>query len=744
MSTAMEQESTGANGVPQDVFAEFCAAGLWPGLGTSLAARLAAAGITAPGLVTAARLELVEGVGSKRALRLAAAFEDARPSYEVAELLVASRVPARYAGPAVARLGASAARQLREDPWRLLSVPQLKPDQADWFARQMLGDAADPQDPRRGRALVTHLLARGARDGHTAIPAEAVARSLGRFRISDPAAAIEAAIDEGTVLPFSEPGQGGAADQDPAVQPADAEGAAADPDPSDGASVLLALARYAMAEEAVAEGLQRLAALAEPLPADQAGEPAEPPPADQDQLDETQLEAVRAVAEHGVCVLSGGPGTGKSRTVAAVVSLAAGRGLRVALAAPTGRAAKRLEELAGAPATTLHRLLGAQSRFRAGRGGSAGASTGLAGNGIISVGTVGAGTASQDSAGGQHSTSGEGSTSGQGSIGGQGSMAGFGGAPATGDAAWIFTRNEEWPLDADLVVVDEVSMLDAELAAALVEACADGTRLLLVGDPAQLPSIGPGRVLADIIDSGAVPVTELTKLYRQRDGGVIARLATAVRGGTLPTVDSPEREVVVVPVRGSADAAHRVVQLVTDSIPRALGIPAADIQVITPVHKGAAGTIELNRALKQRLNPGPGARSGFDPGDRVVSIANHVDEGFTNGEVGTVVGPGDDGLLVAFPAGPVSVPDKILGDLRHGWALTVHRAQGSEWPAVVAVFPAEATGMLSRPLVYTALTRAQRHLSVVHGAGPALARAVATIGERPRVTRLGGLLDDSD
>src|ERR1700681_3892088 len=165
MSTAMEQESTGANGAPLDVFAEFCAAGLWPGLGTSLAARLAAAGITAPGLVTAARLELVGGGGSKRALRLAAAFEDAPPRYE---------------GSAAARLGASAARKLREDRWRLLSVPQLKPDQADWFARQMLGDAADPQDPRRGRALVTHLLGRGARDGHTAMPAEVVARSLGR------------------------------------------------------------------------------------------------------------------------------------------------------------------------------------------------------------------------------------------------------------------------------------------------------------------------------------------------------------------------------------------------------------------------------------------------------------------------------------------------------------------------------------------------------------------------------------
>ncbi|HEX9357345.1 MAG TPA: AAA family ATPase, partial [Streptosporangiaceae bacterium] len=363
-----------------------------------------------------------------------------------------------------------------------------------------------------------------------------------------------------------------------------------------------------------------------------------------------------------------------------------------------GRAAKRLEELTGAPATTVHRLLGAQ-------GGGAGA----ADPGAADPGAAGLGTRT-------------------------------GGPAAAGERAWVFTRNEEWPLDADLVVVDEASMLDAELATALVEACPDGARLMLVGDPAQLPSIGPGRVLGDIIDSGAVPVTGLTRLYRQREGGVIARLATAVRGGTVPPVDSPDREVVVLATRSSAEAAHRVMQLVTDSIPRALGIPAADIQVITPVHKGPAGTIALNQALKERLNPGPGAHGGFDPGDRVVSVANHADAGFTNGEVGTVLGRGDGGLQVAFPAAPACVPDKFLGDLRHGWALTVHRAQGSEWPAVVAVFPAEAAGMLSRPLVYTALTRAQRHLSVVHGAGPALSRAVSTVGEPPRVTRLAGLL----
>jgi exodeoxyribonuclease V alpha subunit len=403
-------------------------------------------------------------------------------------------------------------------------------------------------------------------------------------------------------------------------------------------------------------------------------------------------------------VLTGGPGTGKSRTVAAVVSLAARRGLRVALAAPTGRAAKRLEELAGAPATTLHRLLGAQGRGvpRAGQGDAPGA--------LLSDGAA------------------------------SGFPDGGAAADSAREGSWVFARGEEWPLDADLVVVDESSMLDVQLAAALIEACADGTRLLLVGDPAQLPSIGPGRVLADIIDSGAIPVTELTTLYRQRDGGTIAKLATAVRGGGLPPVDSPEREVVVVTARGSGEAAHRVVQLVTDSIPRALGIAAEDVQVVTPVHKGPAGTIELNRALKAKLNPGPGAHRGFDPGDRVVAIANHADDGFANGEVGTVVAANSDGLTVSFSGTPVTVPSRLLADLRHGWALTVHRAQGSEWPAVVTVFPSEASGMLSRPLVYTALTRAQQHLSVVHGAGPALARAVRTVGERPRVTRLSPLL----
>jgi exodeoxyribonuclease V alpha subunit len=571
---------------------------------------------------------------------------------QAAELLTACQVPARFAGPAVARLGRSAAQQLRADPWLLLLVPQIRPDQADWFARQLLGSEASPQDERRGRALVGYLLARAAQQGNTAVPAAVISAALARLRIADPAAAIVAAVDGGTVLPF------------PAADPSagtDEEGPGPD-GPGDQDGTLLALARYAMAEEAVAEGVHRLAALAEPL--DPPGEDADPG------LDPAQQSAVAAVAGTGVTVLTGGPGTGKSRVVAAVAAMAAGRGLRVALAAPTGPAARRLAAVTGAPAATVPELLGAQ--------------------------------------------------------------------PAGG-----FRHHEDMPLDADLVVVAEAGMLDAELAAALVEACPDGSRLLLAGDPAQLPSAGPGRVLADLIDSAVVPVTELTQIHRAPPGRVLAGLASAVRAGSLPPVDAPDREVVVVRARSGAEASHRVLQLVTDSIPRALGISGPDIQVISPDGQGPAGTTELNRALKQRLNPGPGRHGGFDPGDRVVFLARTAELGVTAGELGTVTGPGDGGLLVDLPAGPVCVPERLLSRLRHGWALTPQRAQGSVWPAVVAVFPEEAAGMLTRPLVYTALTRAERHLSVVHGAGPVLARAVATAADQPRVTRLAGLLAEA-
>ena len=628
---------------PGALFAAFCAAGLWPGVNRPLADKLVAAGIHGPDDVSASALAKVEGLAGKKGERLAKSFVQAAPRYAVAGLLQEAGMPLRAAAAIVDALGPRAADSLAADPWRILDSGSVQPREADAFALRTLVQRPAKDDRRRGRAFTVHVLARAARDGHTVLPDATVVAALAGLDVPDPAVAIEAAIDDGAVTEMTSYDDAGAPQR------------------------LVGLTRYAMAEEAIGEGLARLLATAEPLATPEGAT------AVTGGLDPAQREAVQDVAAHGVAVLHGGPGTGKSRTVAAVVELAHARHKRIALAAPTGRAAKRLEELTGQEAMTLHRLLGAQR-------------------------TTGAGQTTE------------------------------------------FLRGETWPIDADVVVVDEASMLDVDLACALVEACADGTHLLLVGDPAQLPSIGPGRVLGDVLDSGAIPAVELTTLHRQAEGGTIARLAAAVRGGDLPPVDDPTREVVVLAAAGAGEAAHRVLQLVTDSIPRALGIPSADVQVVTPVHRGPAGTIALNGVLKQKLNPGPGQLRGFDVGDRVVATANHLDDGFANGEVGVVTAITDGTLSVDFAGGPVVVPAKAVTDLVHGWAITVHRAQGSEWPAVVVVLPPEAGGMLSRPLVYTALTRAQRHLSVVHAAGAAVARGVREVGARPRRTRLSSVL----
>ena len=625
-----------------DVFAEFCAAGLWPGVGQAMAAKLAEAGINTPADVTAPKLSALPRMTDRRANRLVTSFIGAGQLYDIAEMLVPEEIPVRWAGRLAEAIGDDAGAVLRTDPWRLLALPDAAVGQADRLARAIEPDVRR-DDPRRGRALVEWTLARFARDGHTAAPESLVADGMRPFGVDAPLA-IGAALATGGVVRVADPGSVG----EPWV----------------------ARKSLAQAESAIAEGLARLVRTASTMAGERAVKGVVAG------LDDIQAGAVSLAAAHGVSLLTGGPGTGKSRTVAAVVALCRKVDASIALAAPTGRAAKRLEELAGNNATTVHRLLGARP-------------------------------------------------------------------PVQGATGSIFEHDAFNQIEADLVVVDEASMLDCELAAALIAAIPDGTHLVIVGDPAQLPSIGPGRVLGDLIDSGTVPMTELTTLYRQTEGGAIARLAIAVRAGDLLRVDDPTHEVVVVPARGSEEAARRVVQLVTDSIPRVFDCDGDQVQVVTPVHKGPAGTQALNRALKAVLNPGTGTVRGFDKGDRVVATANHIDAeptGYANGEVGTVMSCGDNSLRVAFTGGESDISGKALADLLHGWAITVHRAQGSEWEAVVAVMPPEAGSMLSRPLVYTALTRARRHLSVVHAAGPMLARAVKHIGSIPRRTRLAALL----
>jgi exodeoxyribonuclease V alpha subunit len=631
---------------------------LWPGLGTTLAAALADAGIRTPEDVTADALTGLPKVGQIRAGRLMSAFVAAHPVYETLELIMSARLPARLAGRVVELLGPGAVRLLKDDPWRLLQLTGVEVADADALARAAIPGVLQ-SDPRRSRALVGWVLGQAAREGHTLCTIDEVAADLALYRVASPAEAIADACKSGEVESV-----------DTVV------------------ASMLALRRYVDAEREIAESVQRLTDAVKLIgKARAAKRRTAAERIDPDGLDPVQRSAVDNVMTHGVSVLTGGPGTGKSRTIATVVREVERAGKSVALTAPTGRAAKRLAELCDADAMTIHRLLGVQPRT----------------------------TTSED-----------------------------GTKPFT-DFSAGFARGSDWPLDEDVVVVDEASMLDVELAASLLRACADGTHLMIVGDAAQLPSIGPGQVLADLIASEAVPVVELATLYRQDAGGAIARLATAVRAGDLPVVDSPDREVVIVPARGSADCAHRVVQLMTDSIPRALGTPVEQVQVVTPVHRGPAGTIALNAALKARLNPPPGKQAfgRFDPGDRVVATANHFEatpSGFANGEVGTVTKVVDKVVTIDFGSGPAEVSGKMLADISHGWAITVHRAQGSEFPAVIVVLPPEAGRMLSRPLVYTALTRAQRHLSIVHGSGAAVVRAVHDIGSKPRRTALRDFL----
>ncbi|MFD8027105.1 helix-hairpin-helix domain-containing protein, partial [Streptomyces lavendulae] len=293
-------------------------------------------------------------------------------------------------------------------------------------------------------------------------------------------------------------------------------------------------------------------------------------------------------------------------------------------------------------------------------------------------------------------------------------------------------RDADGRFDLDLLIVLDAPQLDVETAAALVESVPDGARLVLSGDPGVLGSAGPGRVFADVLAAHACPQV----VSRTPDPGPLGELVSGIGVGELNQVEAPGKEIVIVPVRDAGEAVHRTVQLVSESVPRAFGIPADAVQVITPGHGGAAGTRALNAALKERLNPGPRRFGGFDPGDRVVHVPAPG-----RAVPGRVVSADAQGLHLEVAGARVVVPkERVESQVRLGWAVTAHQAVGARWPAVVVVLPGDAAQALSRDWVYTAFGRAERHLSVVHGVDQALPRAVAEVLPKPRTTRLTGLL----
>ena len=385
--------------------------------------------------------------------------------------------------------------------------------------------------------------------------------------------------------------------------------------------------------------------------------------------DEIQADAIRKAAVSKVMVLTGGPGTGKTTTTQGIIAAYRSVGLKILLAAPTGRAAKRMTEATGLEAKTIHRLLECK--------------------------------------------------------------------PPEG-----YQKNEDNPLDGDVLIIDECSMIDMILMNALLKAIPEGMRLILVGDIDQLPSVGAGNVLRDIIDSGVFPVVRLTRIFRQAQSSRIIMNAHAINEGKFPDISNGKNtDFFYIEKEDPEEAVQEIVRLVKNNLPRYYKTPWNHIQVLTPMQKGIVGAANLNLALQEALNPqGDGLRRGgylFRTGDKVMQIRNNYEKEIFNGDIGTVecVDLQERTLKVNFDQHIIEYEASELDELVHAYATTIHKAQGSEYPIVVMPVLMNHYVMLQRNLIYTGITRAKKVLVIV-GTRKALSYAVRNVTVTKRNTFL--------
>lgn len=597
------------------------------------------------------RLCEVKGIGPKTARRIAATWQAHHAARTLMQFLQENGLKLSYAGRLLQAYGPDALEILRENPFRVArELPGIGFLIADTIS-QNLGQP--PDAPERVRACLVYLLEQQTTAGHLFLPEEDLLERCGALFGIPPQNGAEAlaALAAQKAVVVEKPAEAGERGR------------------------VVYLHHLHAAETGLARRLKaRLSLPPPPLRLDPELVTSEVLKKLAIKLSDEQTRVLTGILAQRIAILTGGPGTGKTTLIRSLTAVMEALGKRILLAAPTGRAARRLGEVTGRPTATIHKLLGYNFREQA------------------------------------------------------------------------FERDQDDPLETDALIVDEASMVDLMLMHQLLKAVPMNAVLILVGDVFQLPSVGPGSVLADLIRSGRLPVHELTTIFRQAEKSPIVVNAHRVRNGRMPEIEpvespTPPAEFCFLAESRPARAVDTIVTLCRDILPARYGLdPIQDIQVLTPMHRGEVGTLHLNQVLQRALNPSPdqgGAAFRLRAGDKVMHLRNDYQREVFNGDIGTILSVEREKsrLTADFYGRSVRYDWNDLEDLSLAYAISVHKSQGSEYPAVVVPVMTQHYALLQRNLIYTALTRG-KNLVVFIGTPKALAIAVKNDIPRKRLSRL--------